>query len=46
VALPRFFHADCGFRLAGQARTELAQLGRAAHHAVNKEAMHHRIERQ
>jgi hypothetical protein len=46
VALPRLLHADRSFRLAGQARAKLAQLGRAAHHAVNKKAMHDGVERK
>ena len=37
---------DCGFCLAGQARAELTQLRRAAHHAVNKKAMHDGVERK
>ena len=41
VALPGLLDAEGGFRLARERRADRAQLGGAAQHAVDKEAVHH-----
>ena len=41
VALPRLLDAEGGFRLVREQRADAPQLGGAAQHAVDKEAVHH-----
>ena len=44
VALPGLLDAEGGLGLARERRAERAQLGRAAQHAVDEEAVHHGAE--